>query len=205
MHRSKFAYLSLIGLGLLLAFLVLFPGILTFLVQAALQGKNCADPQSECDAIPAAIAAFVKPAGIFIIGALLVWILNRRLHFLDFGGEWTLIAALWVLGSIPYLGAAQNFWGGNISMGLLYVPLPFSLAYLVVFLTFLYFVKYAPASAPDTRQQKAWRVVYISTGYVLLVSVPTILNGTQMVPYVSAGSLIRSFPCCWTRLHSSCV
>lgn len=186
MYRSKFAYLSLIGLGALLAFLMLFPGILSFLVHAAMQGRSCEGSEGGCGALATVIATFVKPSGIVVIGAFLTWIVSRRLNFLEFGGAWTTVAALWLLASIPYLVAARNFWGANFSLGLLYVPLPFLLAYLVVFVTFLYFVKYAPANAPDLRQQKAWLIVMVSTCYTLLISVPDILTGISTIPYVGS-------------------
>ncbi|MCP4316849.1 MAG: hypothetical protein GY789_12755 [Hyphomicrobiales bacterium] len=184
MNREKFAYLSLIGLGLLLGFLIVFPNILSFLVHAALQGKSCSDYDGACGALAAVIGAIVKPIGIVVISAFLVWVFQRRLHMLDISGGWTVVGAFWLIGSLPYLVAARNFWGANFAMGLLYVQLPFLLAYFVVFLAFLWFVKYAPSDAPDQRQQKAWLAVLATSGYILLISAQTIVAGLGLIPYV---------------------
>jgi hypothetical protein len=186
MRRGKFASLTLIGLAVLLGFLILFPAILSFLEQAVIYGRNCNDPEAACASVAPRIADFVKPLGIVATGTFLVWVLRQRIHLLEIGGHWTAIASLWLLGSVPALATAHNFWDADFSLGILYVPLPFLLGYYIAFATFLCAVKYAPAQAPDQRQTRAWRVVMAVTGITLLLSAQTLLIGLQMVPYAGA-------------------
>ena len=186
MRRGKFASLMLIGLGVLLGFLILFPAILSFMEQAVIYARNCNDPQAACASVAPRIAGFFKPLGIVAIGAYLVWVLRHRINLLDFGSYWTAIASLWLLGSLPALASVRNFWDADFSLGILHVPLPFLLGYFISFATFLWAVKYAPARAPDRRQTRAWQFVMAVTGITLLLSAQPVLIGLQMVPYVGA-------------------
>ena len=186
MHRARFASFLLIGFGALLGFLFLFPAIVSFVEQGMIHGRDCQDPEAGCAAMADRIARFLKPLGIVAISGYLIWVLQQRISLLEFGSKWTAIGSLWLLGSIPPLVSAHNFWSADFSLGFLYIPLPFLLAYFLAFTSFLYAVKYAPDRAPDKRQNRAWKVVLVVTIVTLVLSAQSILIGLQMVPYLGA-------------------
>jgi len=186
MHRAKFASLTLIGLSALLGFLFLFPAILSFVEQGMIHGRDCQDPEAGCATMADRIARFLKPLGIVAISGYLIWVLQQRISLLEFGNKWTAIGSLWLLGSIPPLVSARNFWSADFSLGFLYIPLPFLLAYFLAFASFLYAAKYAPDRAPDKRQNQAWKVVLAVTIVTLVLSAQSILIGLQMVPFFGA-------------------
>ncbi|MEM9105596.1 MAG: hypothetical protein AAGC96_08060, partial [Pseudomonadota bacterium] len=154
MHRAKFASLILIGLAALLAFLFLFPSILSFVERGMIYGRDCTDPEAGCAAMADRITRFLKPLGIVVISSYLIWVVQQRISLLEFGQKWTAIGSLWLLGSIPPLVAVRNFLAADLTLGILYVPLPFLVAYFLAFACFLYAAKYAPDKAPDKRQNR---------------------------------------------------
>lgn len=183
MTGSRFAGLGFLGLGLLAAYVILFPAILHYMVLSAVGEQGCAGSGGGCGALATVYGFFLKPAGVVLICIYLAGLCLWRTLYIGIRSVWTLVCVFWLLGSMPYLVAAGNFWGANFSMGLLHVTAPHLLAYFIAFVVFLSLTQDAPANSSDPHQRTAWFLVSVTTAYTLLVSLPMILTGVRTIPY----------------------
>jgi len=189
MDKSQFAIRSLYGIGALAVFVICFPFLLYFLVHIANLGGDCEGVAGACGALAAIIGLVVAPLGVLIISVFLLRVFHKRLCWLGIGRGWTVVAILWFIGSSSFLISAGNFWGASFSMGILVVQLPYLLAFFLGFVIFLCFVDYVPAKSTDQVERTAWSIVLIATGYALLISASSILNGNPVLGLLTPNAL----------------
>ena len=181
MERHKFVFRVVIAFGSLAGFYFAYPWILSVLIELS----SCRGIGGACGAFATVISVYVRPPVIIAFAAFLLWVLVKRMRWLDISRGWAVLVGLWLLGSFPFLVAFGNFWAANFSLGLVYLSLPVTLLFLLVFILFLVFADDNPARSSDPVQKRAWLIAKVSAGYVLLLSATSLYIGLSSLPVLS--------------------
>ena len=182
MHGSRFGWLVGSAIAALVGFVLLFPDLLMGIVEAT--GCRRAGGGA-CGAVAAVAGMFIKPVGVLITSTAITWIASRRIRAVGLGLGWNVAVLLWLLGSFAVLVAFLNFWGANFGLGLIMIQAPKLLLFLLAFVVFLALLPDGDVGTPGGLPSAVWLVAVGAATHALVLSIPNIIAGLALIPFVA--------------------
>ena len=181
MDTRQFRITILLWIALLVIFLYTFPLVLITVVKLS----SCETTGGACGALAAVIGMIGKPPIIFLIGILILRAVHLRVRWLEISPGWSVAAILWFVGSAPFLIGMRNFWGANFGLGLIHLPPPGLLAFLLAFIVFLCVVGFPVMSGWDGVRRAAWMVAKVAAVHATILLYTTIVAGVTVIPFLA--------------------
>ena len=119
----------------------------------------------------------LKPLFLLVILCLFMLPIGKRLHGLDMNLGWLLFAFISFAASWQFLFSFGNFWGANLSVGILQTRVPYS---LVLFFGFILFISALPDKkekrSPELAEKVSWILAGVCAVYFVIAFTPFVVR-----------------------------
>lgn len=149
------------------------------------QLSSCRSAGIPCWELVAALGTAGRALVHTILGMVLFVVLHRRMRQLGFGLIWTVGAALWLIGAMPFLVWTNNPWSVQFGPGVVYSPPIALLAMAMLLSLFLCFARPGIHDVDRIGVARAWQIAKFAAIHLTLVLLANIVTALTFVPFVS--------------------
>jgi hypothetical protein len=172
MLRKSFIKRMLFSSALLVFGTLAFP----FLIQltVSLSGPHSGGTGG---AVALVAGTMLKPLFLLVVLCLFMLPIGKRLRGLDMNLGWLLFAVISFAASWQFLFSFGNFWGANLSVGILQTRFPHS---LMLFCGFILFISALPDKRekrlPELSEKVAWILAGICAVFFVIAFAPSVVR-----------------------------
>jgi hypothetical protein len=133
MFAGRYLWWMLIAVAIFLSVSMCFD----YVTWAVLAMSGCAEIAGSCGPIVLTMSGAIKPAGIGLAGAIMVFCSFVRLRYLSVGWLWALFALVWFSASAAFPEILAGGWTGQLRPEMVVESLPVSFLFVTVFCGYL--------------------------------------------------------------------
>lgn len=169
-------------LALTIGFIAIFP----YLIIAIVSQSGCRGVGGACGAVTLMAGLYLRFPVIAVLVIALGHACFRRVRYLHLGWPWVLFSCVMLIGAMPFLLAARNFWAASFALGIIEFSPVLPAGGLLLVLALLSLL---PDHGIKNRFRTGLRITSFLFGAFLILSFRFWGQGLMLIPLV--GKVIR--------------
>ncbi|KQV68075.1 hypothetical protein [Rhizobium sp. Root1220] len=133
MFAGRYLWWMLIAIAVFLFFTMCFD----YVTWATVASSGCARVAGSCGPIILTMSGSMKPAGVYLAGAIILVVTFARIHYLGMSWAWGAVVAIWFVASAPFPLLLANGWTGQLKPQAVLEGLPPAFLFLVAFCAYI--------------------------------------------------------------------